>query len=301
MRSAIWLIIGFVLLSSCSNAFVYNEKIELSGKLDAKTNDELAQDSAKGSGDQTYSRTLESDYGSTRLFSRYINNANSTNQDEPNSYSMNIDAYGVSHGMSFSGGNIVSSNLVTVDDTSGMASYFNMIANGKMDEALKNIQDNRCVRGNNLGSNLASTHVEGQFSLSSSYKDTKTAEDDARRLLSELEEIDVDLKPSAESWDKDNATRMQEKVASDLTANKVAEVSPDKVVNSANELEFLESDKATGGASLGSLKRGLELMNTAAFNESKSDKIFAFRVRLNETVPLQATRVTPVKLGRFPV
>jgi hypothetical protein len=176
-----------------------------------------------------------------------------------------------------------------------------MIANGKMDEALKNIQDNRCVRGNNLGSNLASTHVEGQFSLSSSYKDTKTAEDDARRLLSELEEIDVDLKPSAESWDKDNATRMQEKVASGLTANEIAEVSPDKVVNSANELEFLESDKATGGASLGSWKRGLELMNTAAFNESKSDKIFAFRVRLNQTVPLQATRVTPVKLGRFPV
>ena len=166
MQSVIWLIIGFVLLSSCSMAFVYNEDIVISGKLEAKTNGELAQDSAKGSGIQVYARNLESDYGFSRLSSRYINNANigSPNQSEPNSYSMNMGAYGINHGISFSGGKIAANNLIKIDDASGVASYFNMVANGKMDESLKNIQDNRNIRGNSLGSDLATTHVEGQFS-----------------------------------------------------------------------------------------------------------------------------------------
>ena len=301
MRSVIWLMVGFVLLSSCSIAFVYNEKIKLySGDLDAKTSDELAQDSAKGSGDQVYSRTLESDYGNSRLFSRYINNAGTSSG---NSYSMNMDAYGVSHGISFSGGKIASSNLIKIDDISGVASYFNMIANGTMDESLKSIQDNRNVRGNNLGSDLATTHVNnGNFSLSSTYTDTKTAQDDARRMLSELEDVDVDLKPNAESGDQDfNATNMQAKLGDDLK-EKISnpDISPDKVVDLNDDLGFILPTNTTGGTKLGDPKRGIELMNTAAFNESKSDTIFAFRVRPTQG-PLQATRVAPVKLGRFPV
>ena len=307
MQSVIWLIIGFVLLSSCSMAFVYNEDIVISGKLEAKTNGELAQDSAKGSGIQVYARNLESDYGFSRLSSRYINNANigSPNQSEPNSYSMNMGAYGINHGISFSGGKIAANNLIKIDDASGVASYFNMVANGKMDESLKNIQDNRNIRGNSLGSDLATTHVEGQFSLRSAYKDTKTAQDDARQLLSELEEIDVDLKPNAESGDPDlNETKTQDKLGNDLKAIQNANVAPDKIMDPANDIGFIEGENATGGIQLGSSKRGLELMNTAAFNESKSDKIFAFRVRPKQgmlDMPLVATRVTPIKLGRFPV
>jgi hypothetical protein len=310
MRSVILLIIGFVLLSSCSIAFVFNEKIELSGKLDAKTNDELAQDSAKGSGDQAYTRTLESDYGYSRLFSRYINEVNGSlaNQNEPNSYSMNMDAYGVNHGISFSGGKIASSNLIKIDDTSGVASYFNMVADGKMDESLKNILDNRNIRGNNLGNDLASTHVEGQFSLSSTYTDTKTAQDDKRQLLSELEEIDVDLKLNAESGDQDlNATKMQDKIGSDLAAGiENPDISPDQVIDkdTDSDLAIGFGSNVTDAIGPGDWRRGLELMNTAAFNELKSDKIFAYNVRPKNGTsigPIKATRVTPLKLGRFPV
>jgi hypothetical protein len=307
MQSVIWLIIGFVLLSSCSIAFVYNEEIVISGRLDAKTNDELAQDSAKGSGIQIYMRNLQSDYGFSRLSSKYINDANdsSPNQNEPNSYSMNMGAYGINHGISFSGGKIAANNLIKIDDASGVASYFNMVANGKMDESLKNIHDNRNTRGNNLGSDLATTHVEGQFSLRSAYKDTKTAQDDARQLLSELEEIDVDLKPNAESGDPDlNETKTQEKLRNDLEAIKNANVAPDKIIDPANDIGLVEGENATGGIELGSPERGLELMNTAAFNELKSDKIFVFRVRPKQgaqELPLEATRITPIKLGRFAV
>lgn len=303
MRSIIWLIIGFVLLSSCSMAFVYNEKITVSGKLDAKTSDELAQDSAKGSGgDQVYTRNLESDYGFSKLFSRYINDDNASSANEPNSYSMSLDAYGVNHGISFSGGKIESSNLIKIDDTSGVASYFNMIANGKMDESLKNIQENREVRrNNNFDGDLATSHVEGKFSLSSAYTDTKTGQDDARQLLSELDAIDVELKP-AESEDPElNATKMQEKLEDDLNkAISNPDISPDKVTDLTDDIAFGVGTNVTGGIEPGSSKRGLELMNTAAFNESKSDEIFAFRIRPSHG-NLQATRIAPLKLGRFPV
>jgi hypothetical protein len=285
-------------------AFVFNEKIAVSGKLDAKTSDELAQDSAKGSGEgQVYTRNLESDYGYSRLFSRYINNDNASPANQDNSYSMSLDAYGVKHGISFSGGKIVSSNLIKFDEISGAASYFNMVAKGKMDESLKNIQNNRDVRGNNYGSDLATSHVEGQFSLSSTYTDAKTAQDDARQLLSELDAIDVELQPNAESGDPDfNATKTQDKLADDLNqSNDLENISPDQATNLNNDFGFGVGTNATGGIELGSQARGLELMNTSAFNESKSDEIFAFRIRPPNGGKLQATRTAPIKLGRFPV
>jgi hypothetical protein len=286
MRSITWLIIGLIVFSFCSSAYVYQSSYALSGKLDAKTNDEFAQDSAKGSGDQVYTRTLESDYGFSKLFSRYLlENAS----DESNSYSMTLNAYGVSHGISFLGEDIKSSNLVKFDDNSGLASYYNMVANGEMDESLK------LPRDNSVNSGLATSKIEGEFSIKSSFTEAKTPEYDTLRLVSELDAIDVDsiLEGIPSSEDPDlNVTKMQNDLSSDLQASINKDVSPDSIQNS-DDWEF----------GIGTVTevtppfRGLELRYTSAYNQSKADEVFAYRIKPE----VQKTRDTPIRLGRYSV
>jgi len=287
MRFINWLIIGFVVLSSCSTAYVYQSTYAVSGNLDSKTNEEFAQDSAKGSGDQVCTRTLESDYGFSKLFSRYVlKNASDGN----NGYSMSLNANGVSHSVSFLGDNISSSNLVKFDDNSGVASYFNIIANGTMDESLKLNRDEA------LNSDLVASQVEGDFSFKSSFTEIKTPEYDTLRLVSELESIDVDsiLEGIPESGDSDlNVTKMQGDLSKDLVKSNKDDVLPDDF----GGLEDFEPLIGQNVITTESLPRGLDVTNTSAYYQLKGDNVFVHSV----LPTLKMTRGNPVKLGRYPV
>lgn len=286
MRSICLLIIGFMVLSFCSTAYVYQSTYAVSGKLDSKTNDEFAHDSVKGSGDQVCSRTLESDYGFSKLFSRYIlENATDGN----NAYSMSLDAIGVSHGVSFSGVDIISSNMVKFDDNSGVASYFNMKANGTMDESLK------LRRSDELNSDLVASKVEGMFSFKSSFTEVKTPEYDTLRLSSELASIDLDsiLTGIPESGDPDlNVTKMQEAMSNDLVDSSKKDVLP----NDFGGLEDFEPIISTTNETVPQSNR-LDVTNTSAYYQFKGDNVFVHSVLPN----FQMTREEPVKLGRYPV
>lgn len=286
MQSINWLIIGFLVLSSCSTAYVYQSTYAVSGRLDSKTNDEFAQDYAKGVGDQVCSRTLESDYGFSKLFSRYIlKNASS----EDNGYSMSLNANGMSHGVSFLGDDISSSNLVKFDDNTGVASYFNVKANGTMDESLKLNRDGP------INNDLVASQVEGMFSFKSSFTEVKTPEYDTLRLASELDSIDIEsiLEGIPESGDSDfNVTKMQDDLSKDLVKSNQKDVLP----NDFGGLEDFEPLIGTTNTTE-SLPQRLDVTNTSAYYQLKRDNVFAHSVLPN----LQLTRDNPVKLGRYPV
>ncbi|HNX92868.1 MAG TPA: hypothetical protein PKI17_05020 [Syntrophomonas sp.] len=281
------LIIGFMVLSFCSTAYVYQSTYAVSGKLDSKTNDEFAHDSVKGNGDQVCSRTLESDYGFSKLFSRYVLK-NTT--DENNTYSMSLDANGVSHGVSFSGADILSSNMVKFDDNSGVASYFNMKANGTMDESLKLSRDDA------LNNDLVASKVEGMFTFKSSFTEVKTPEYDTLRLSAELASIDLDsiLTGIPESGDPDlNVTKMQAAMSNDLENASKNDVLP----NDFNELENFDEPLIGTTIKIEPISNRLDVTNTSAYYQLKRDNVFVHSVQ----PVFNMTREEPLKLGRYPM
>ncbi len=289
MRSINLLIIGFMLLSSWSTAYVYQSTYVVSGRLDSKTNDEFAHDSVNGSGDQVCTRILESDYGFSKLFSRYILK-NSTRGG--NGYSMSLNAYGMSHSTIFLGDNISSSNMAKFDDNTGVATYFNVKANGTMSESLKISTDGP------LNNDLVASKVEGMFNFKSSFTEVKTPEYDTLRLASQLASIDLDsiLTGIPESGDSDlNATKMQAKLKNDLEETNKKDISPsgitaddfDTIVGTANNTTESQSPKFDG----------LNVDDTSAYYQLKRDNVFVHSVQPH----LNWTRDAPVKLGRYPV
>ncbi len=289
MRFINWLIIGFMLLSSWSTAYVYQSTYVVSGILDSKTNDEFAQDSVNGSGDQVCTRTLESDYGFSKLFSRYIlRNSDSRS----NGYSMSLNANGMTHSTIFSGDNISSSNLAKFDDNTGVATYFNVIANGTMTESLKLRTDGP------LNNNLVASKVAGMFDFKSSFTEVKTPEYDTLRLSSELAKIDLNsiLKGIPESGDSDlNVTKMQSKLKNDLETTTRTDISPSGI--SADDFEGIRGTANNTTESQPPKFDGLNVENTSAYYQLKKDNVFVHSVLPD----FKLTREDPVKLGRYPV